>query len=568
MATVSGTLVPRAYGPFRGVDFRGEEVDLMRSPDALNMWKDYKETESIRTRPGMVKVAELPQGKSYTIHGVFFFTSDDREYMFVHANNELFKMGAGGGSLGYVDEPGATQSSNSFMYGDVLYFKSGYNFYQYKGKGLQKVEPYVPTTRIGADPAGGGVVHEDVNLLSSKRKNTFVGDGESKVYHLDTTNIDNEKPIVTVNGILVGVDSYDTEAGTVTLNVTPPAPQTAGQDNVCIEFSKKSWDNYRKIGLCTLMQVFDNRVFVAGNPLYPNMLWHSSLDDPTYFSDLDSYTEGRDTSMIRALVPGNNALWVFKEPSTDGASVFYHTPTVDAEYGKIYPSSHSNLATGCTGTGINFSDDIVVFSDKGMEGIGGDILSEQVLAHRSSLVDAKLLAEDGYEDMILVEWEGYLLVIIKNKVYLADSRATFANGDHYEYEWFYWELEKEVSCAKVYKGVLYLGADDGVYTMTDTAANIASYWATPLDKFGYPSYQKTTNKRGCVVEAKGDITLHVKTDGTDWQLINQYKGVTDYFVSRIKKKKFKDIQLEFSSDTRFILEQATLECFVGGYIKR
>ena len=31
----SGTLVPRVYSSFRGVDFRGEEVSLVRSPDLL-----------------------------------------------------------------------------------------------------------------------------------------------------------------------------------------------------------------------------------------------------------------------------------------------------------------------------------------------------------------------------------------------------------------------------------------------------------------------------------------------------------------------------------------------------
>ena len=47
------TTVSRIYSGFRGVDFRGEETNLNRSPDSLNVWKDYKETDSIRTRPGM-----------------------------------------------------------------------------------------------------------------------------------------------------------------------------------------------------------------------------------------------------------------------------------------------------------------------------------------------------------------------------------------------------------------------------------------------------------------------------------------------------------------------------------
>lgn len=79
---------------------------------------------------------------------------------------------------------------------------------------------------------------------------------------------------------------------------------------------------------------------------------------------------------------------------------------------------------------------------------------------------------------------------------------------------------------------------------------------------------KTTNKRGCVIEATGDITVSVKTEKTDFEDIGTYTGISDYFVSRIKRKKFKDIQLKFYSNTRFSLETATLECFIGGYTKR
>ena len=100
-----------------------------------------------------------------------------------------------------------------------------------------------------------------------------------------------------------------------------------------------------------------------------------------------------------------------------------------------------------------------------------------------------------------------------------------------------------------------------------------SYWVTPKDKFGYPQYLKTTNKRGCAVEATGEeISVYAKTekDGgfTDDTFIGKYENVTDYFISRIKRKKFKDIQLKFASNKPFSLEMATLECFIGGYIKR
>ena len=144
----------------------------------------------------------------------------------------------------------------------------------------------------------------------------------------------------------------------------------------------------------------------------------------------------------------------------------------------------------------------------------------------------------------------------------------FTNENHNEYEWFYWEFSKNITCVKVNNGILFLGTDDGVYTLTDMKSDVESYWVTPKDKFKYPQYMKTTNKRGCVVEATGDISLYVKTDKTNFELIADYDNITDAIVSRIKRKKFKDIQLKFYSQKRFSLETATLECFIGGYLKR
>jgi hypothetical protein len=104
--------------------------------------------------------------------------------------------------------------------------------------------------------------------------------------------------------------------------------------------------------------------------------------------------------------------------------------------------------------------------------------------------------------------------------------------------------------------------------MTDYSANIESLWVTPKDKFDNPHKLKTSHKRGCVAEAKGDIDVYAKVEDTDFEYIGTYTDVEDYFVSRIKRKKFKDIQLKFHSKTRFSLETVTLEAFIGGYIKR
>ena len=561
---MSAELITRVYNNFRGVDFRGEEINLVRSPDSLNVFKDYTETESIRTRPDL-ELLESFQGE---IWGIFFYTPGITPMMLVHCGRELYKVVDGTKEV--IWNSLNEERSQAFIYNNVWYFKDGKYYLQYDGTTIKQVEGYVPTTSIARKPKSGGTTHEDINMLSDYRINTFLPDGEGTEFYLDAQDIDTDfAPEVKVNDEVVTNYTVDYEKGWITFKAAPEKPLTDGQDTISVKF-KKTVEGYKeKILGCTLLQVFDNRVFFSGNINYPNTIFHCSLNDPTYCSDLDYYSEGLDSAKVKGLVAGNNVLWVFKEPSQANTTVFYHTPTIDSEYGKIYPSTHSSVSTGCVGKAINFNDDIVFFSERGMEGINGDITTEQVVAHRSSLVDRKLIAEEKYEHMILEEWNGYLLVIIEDRVYLADSRAMYTNENHMEYEWFYWSLGKEINCTKVEKGVLYVGTvDGGVYTLTDTEGNVESYWVTPKDKFKYPHKLKTSNKRGCVAEATGDITVYARTEKTDFELIGNYENVTDYFVSRIKRKKFKDIQLKFHSNTRFSLETVTLECFIGGYIKR
>ena len=557
----SGDLIPRIYTSFRGVDFRGDEISLVRSPDSLNVWKDYKETESIRTRPEK----ELLSAFEDPVHGIFFYKAGDTDMMIVHSGTKLYKIIGDERELLYE---GVTYTrSCAFIYNNVWFFKDSANYLQYDGDKIVNVEGYVPTTSIARKPSGGGTIHEDVNLLSDYRINTFLADESSVNFFVDSPVIDDDfRPVVTVNDKEVTDFTVDYSKGRITFSEPPVSDRTDGQDNVSIKF-KKAVDKSR-ILKCTMLELFDNRVFFSGNPDYPNEIRHCSLNEPSYFADLDYYNEGLDTADVKGMVVGNNALWVFREPSQANTTIFYHTPVTDSDYGKIYPNTHSSISTGCIGKAINFNDDIVFFSDRGMEGISSDVTTEQVISHRSTLIDRRLTAEAEYADMLLEEWEGYLIVIIGNKAYLADSRAMFTNENHLEYEWFYWEFDKKITCAKVNKGVLYLGTEDGVYTLTDTESNVESYWVTPKDKFKHPQYVKTTNKRGCVVEETGDISVYAKTEKTDFELIGTYENIEDSFVCRIKCKKFKDIQLKFHSKTRFSLEAATLECFIGGYVKR
>lgn len=574
LPTIDVETKSRVYQTFSGVDFSSEEVKTYRSPDSVNMWKDYNnETgKGIETRPGMTLLGQFP----LQINGLFFYKIQDSLNVLVHSGTKLLRWN------NYPDKPVQTTElfssmnpakSQAFVCNNILFIKDGINYLEYDGINAKSVEGTIPTTIHLSTPSGAGTKFQDVNLLTSKRKNMFVGDGKTLEYMLDSQNIDNSNVVCEVDGeILVENIGFNVDRvnGKVIFNVAPS--KADGTDNVVITFSKTISGEADKIKKCTILSTFDNRVFFSGNQDYPNVLFHSELNDPRYVSKF--YNEGNDFAKIKALIPGNNSIWAIKEQSQDSASAFYHEPTNDYDYGKVYPSQQANISTGCVSTGINFKDDIVFLSQYGLEAISGNIGNEKMLAHRSTNVDNKMINETNYKQAQMIEFRGYLLVLINSKLFLADSRQRW-QGNDIEYEWYYWELPENINFMKEYDNELYLGNSNGnIYKLlgtTDNGVSIHSKWSTPSDSFGYEAYRKTTNKRGCIaniMKKNSNIKVEVAIDGGLPEIVDTYSDEKGYIVCRIKKKKWKRIQLIFSSNEQFGLFLCTLEVFIGGYIKR
>ena len=108
------TGIKRTYADFTGVDFLNEPslVSITRSSDALNVWKNYKDTDGtcIETRPGVRKIAKignkiydgacgsagflveafnyLKESKQLTVDEMEISTPDSRVKIFMVATNE------------------------------------------------------------------------------------------------------------------------------------------------------------------------------------------------------------------------------------------------------------------------------------------------------------------------------------------------------------------------------------------------------------------------------------------------------------------------------------------------
>lgn len=579
-------IITRKYSNFRGVDFSNNEVNSSRSPLALNMWKNYKDSECIETRPGMKLLGNFGN----KILGLFFFNKEENLHVLIHVGTKLLKW------TNYPNKPVQTselftgmniKESSSFTFKNTLFIKDGLNYLEYDGEKISKVVGTIPMTSYYKNPDGSTAIDSDtdtdlvyqaVNCLTSLRRNAFIGDGKSTKYQLDSIDLDSASVFLMeaeVDGtkLIENIDfSVDRNKGIVTFNTAPE------KDSKVYIICSKTGKNYEdRILKCNLLCEFDNRIFFSGNPDYPNAVFHCELNDPRYVRDTAYYTCGMDLSNIKAIIPGNGVLWVLKEINQNSSSLYYLTPTLDSQFDKIYPSVNGSISLGCVSTGINFNDDVVFFSNKGLEGISNSSLySEQILQHRSSLVDAKMLQETDYTNVKLAEYNGYLMCLIGSHIYLADSRKMFQNGSNdTEYEWFYWELPNNITFIKEYRQKLYLGNSAGdlfeLKGTTDNEVNINSYWTTPKDDFGYPSYSKTTNKKGNTADVKimNNDSIHIDTivDGIlkEKRVLSDKKG---YIAYKIKDKKFKNIQIKFSSNKPFGLYSCTMQGFIAGYIKR
>ena len=140
----SGALVTRKVDNFAGVDFSNSDTNLSRSPDSLNMWKNYKNNSAgIETRPDM----ELVEEYNNTILGLFFYDIGNTTHKIVHSGTKLYDNGT------EIFSGMNLIRSQAFIFNNIFYIKDGLNYLEYNRTEIKEVEGTIPTTTIG-DPTG------------------------------------------------------------------------------------------------------------------------------------------------------------------------------------------------------------------------------------------------------------------------------------------------------------------------------------------------------------------------------------------------------------------------------
>ena len=559
------------YNTFKGADFSTDPslVEKYRSPLCTNIVADGGGMPQKRSGWRVLHSA------SGHVNGLFAATFEGTEKMLAHIGTKLYT---------WSDTTAPTQlltglpdhKSRAAFLGGKLWIVTGNGFYVYDGSTAQKVsasDAYVPTTTITRTPTGGGVSHEDINLLTPYRKNAFQTDGSTKTFELDADIDDTGTVKAWVWGTETTAFTVDRANGTITMTTAPAAPSAGQEDGLVVQFPH-TVDGYTdRIDKCTIRSTYgvgtNDRLVVSGNPDFPNQDWISGLSDPTYFPDLSYTAVGAESTAIVGYCRLGSYQGIVKADDGGDSTVFLRRAEMNSDGEAVFPLQQAIAGVGSVSPGsfASLLDDPLFLTRNGIYAIASNaITSEKIAQSRSYYVNAQLTQEPGLEDAEAVIWNGlYVLVLPNGHVYAMDGRQTksyksSSMGD-FVYECYYWE-NVPARCLMCRRSgteeSLYFGTEDGKIckfnsdistmsrfsdggTRTGNASQVAggqaidAVWATKYDDDGTPALLKTMIKRGCCVTIKpfarssGAVYFRSdRTEGVSQKIAEQTMDILDF----------------------------------------
>lgn len=441
---------------FKGVDFSSSPLRV-RSNRASNMRNFINEYGANKKRNGWNELFHIEdsEGVVQPINGIFQYVKGTHKDLLVHAGKRIYKITRSNGEYVYTDitlsstyTPAKVKTSllkstrsqaffnNGKCYivgcGDFLVYGSWNDGETYELRRVANNEDtYIPTTTISIDDDSNETdirsTMEDVNLLSSMRKNQLLGrafkEGETSLtWTLDSGKIDEgtnlsimldvleegvaityliennssdktqlyktKKDDESITAELCG--SVDFAKGQITLT-TAAAPQIEGRDNITVTFECAVEGYADRIMNCSFGILFGvngntDRLFLSGNPDFANVDFFSEAADFTYFSDRSNTIIGSDSSAIMGFARlSDSTLVVYKDENSQDASIFYQTGVYETEddgLGNPILVAKFNRSAGNIGESVisryacaNFGGDNIILSRNGVFGI---VLAENV----------------------------------------------------------------------------------------------------------------------------------------------------------------------------------------------
>lgn len=426
----------------------------------------------------------------------------------------------------------------------------------------EEVTPFIPTILISRDPTGGGVVYDDINLLTRQRTEMFYNDVEQFPNNKDfvvSSSINTSKPYkfeyMDSEGEWKEDESITVNGATFTAS-EHYAPVTNGKDNIKITYYAVGDDNKQKILNCKscahYSSGFQDQIFVTGNVDDPNTIYYSAKNNISYFPDLNYISIGGENTIAGFLNLGDY-LAVVKSGTSLDTSVFLIQPTSIKTQTVVINeknTSTTNIDTFSikrTTSGIGaisdrafgvLNDEPLFLSKFGIYGIASvNVLSDKIIRNRSFFIDQKLVNEVGLESAVGTVWKNYFVVVANSHAYILDGRHKSndqTGNTSYGYEAYYWDNIPAISITSYDEELIFGTADGKICRFKNTGMGtdysdgtvrsdssiegtpIIAEWSTPFDNDGITEYYKTMMKKGtmCTIvqKPKTSVKVYIKSD--------------------------------------------------------
>jgi len=573
----------RVYEDLKGVDFSVDPslVDPSRSPWAVNLISDdggdpmkrfgYETLVDIEEEISAGRITTTDTDRK--IYNLWSYTGTDGirrriarigKELYSYKDNALTVLGhalsAGKRTGGYFMR--SATSEGFYILNETEYLK-----YSVTGdiETVEEVEPYVPQIFTNRSPTGGGTVLEAINLLTSRRKEGFLGDSTSKAYLLSgqvsaTKAVDEAETtdpykyikvmVKNSSGVYEKITAYTLSADRKTINFSAVhAPVVTGEENIMVEYYNDADDGRDNILKCTAVAMYtgqsgSDRVFVAGNTdtKLNNYVYYSALGNPAYFPDTNYMLVGANDTAVAGFMNIGQNLAIIKFDNSQDATIFLTYASTDSSGNVIYKILQSVSGVGAVSKDCfaQMEDEPLFLTPDGVYAITNSINSsdtyDKAAQPRSSLIDARLTKESDLADACGCEWKNYFLIFINTRVYILDGRQktyTSHNSDEYAYESYYWESIPASCCLSEGEELMFGSTDgkicrfktdrDDMSSFNDDGNAIAVEWKTPDDAAGALQYFKNLNKKGSLVSCgaapRSSMEVYLSADGNPEELI-------------------------------------------------
>lgn len=497
-----------------------------------------------------VTVYSFSLSATQKINGVHFLKTTTGTKKLVHSGEDIYVDGS---LLVYNMAP--DDFSVSAQLDEKLWIVNGWHFSYFDGTryALASELAYIPTTIIARTPTGGGTLYEETNLLDGTQKVLFSGTASAVDYYLPYQGVEDYIKVEVLSGVDAWVVLTETTEyslnktiGVVTFVTAPGVSPISGEDNIRITFTKTIQSNVDKIDKCTICTLYGmngarDRLFVSGNPNYPNYDFYSAVNDPTYFGDLSYCVVGQDSSAIVGYSIVNDYLVTHKDNAEGDNNASLRSGSLVG--GKAVFATVGSYQTAGALAKHSFAvlenEPLYVTTSRKIAAVTpSDIFGERFSQERSYRLATDLEKDVNLADSYACVHNNMYFLASGSTIYVLDGmQYSIEKNRPYssrQYEAYYFP---NISARVIWSenGELWFGTADGllkkfdITEYSDDGVAITSYWDTPeLDGNSF-SEKKTFIYIAARIAAyvRTSVRFRARVKGI-WETIMDYNNEANY----------------------------------------